>query len=66
MGVHPTDLQDRLRAVLLFNSVGNLFPRMQHVWADAGSTGKLSTALKNALGWTLQILKHPWSGNLTI
>ncbi|THF71063.1 IS5 family transposase [Deinococcus sp. Arct2-2] len=63
--VHPADIQDRSGAVLLFNSVRNLFPRMKHVWADAGYTGKLGKALKDALGWDLEIVKHPWSGNLT-
>ncbi len=63
--VHPADIQDRSGAVLLFNSVRNLFPRMKHVWADAGYTGTLGKTLKDALGWTLEIVKHPWSGNLT-
>ncbi|MFB9991451.1 hypothetical protein ACFFLM_05640 [Deinococcus oregonensis] len=63
--VQPVDIQDRSGAVLLFHSVGNLFPRMKHVWADAGYTGKLGKALKDALGWHLEIVKHPWSGHLT-
>ena len=62
--VHKADSQDRAGAVLLFDKVRNLFPRMQHVWTDAGYTGKLSAAVKQVMGWTLEIVKHPWSGNL--
>ena len=62
--VHEADIQDRAGAVLLFDKVRNLFPRMQHVWADAGYTGKLIAAVKQVMGWTVEIVKHPWSGNL--
>ncbi len=63
--VHEGNLQDRAGAVLLLRDLGNVFPRMQHVWADAGYTGKLGSEMKTHLGWTLEIVKHPWSGNLT-
>ena len=35
---------------------------MTHLWADAGYTGKLAQDIKTHLGWTLEIVKHPWSG----
>ena len=61
--VHRADIQDRASAVLVFNKVRNEFPRMQHVWADAGYTGTLASEVKKQLGWTLEIVKHPWPGN---
>jgi putative transposase len=64
--VHEANIQDRAGAVLLFDKVRNMFPRMQHVWADAGYTGKLIAAVKQVMGWTLEIVKHPWSGNVWI
>jgi len=60
--VHEGNLQDRTGAVLLLRDLPNVFPRMQHVWADAGYTGKLAGEIKTYLGWTLEIVKHPWSG----
>ncbi|MBB5366253.1 transposase [Deinococcus humi] len=61
--VHEADLQDRAGAVRLFEKVRNVFPRMRHVWADAGYTGKLVPAVKQIMGWTLEVVKHPWAGN---
>ncbi|MFC3833663.1 MULTISPECIES: transposase [Deinococcus] len=60
--VHEADIQDRAGAVLLLRDLPNVFPRMQHVWADAGYTGKPAGDIKTYLGWTLEIVKHPWSG----
>ena len=60
--VHEADIQDRTGAVLLLRDLPNVFPRMEHVWADAGYTGKLGGDIKTHLGWTLEIVKHPWSG----
>ncbi|GGR23893.1 hypothetical protein GCM10008957_39610 [Deinococcus ruber] len=34
--VHEASLQDRAGAVLLFDKVRNTFPRLQHIWAEAG------------------------------
>lgn len=62
--VHRADLQDRAGAPLVLNGLGAVFPRMRHVWADAGYTGKLGNTMHKVLGWTLEIVKHPWSGNL--
>jgi len=55
----------RAGAVLL-RDLPNVFPRMTHLWADAGYTGKLAEDIKTHLGWTLEIVKHPLrlAGNL--
>ncbi|WP_189642933.1 IS5 family transposase [Deinococcus piscis] len=60
--VHEADYQDRAGAILLLRDLPNVFPRMQHVWADQGYTGKLGAEISKHLGWTLEIVKHPWSG----
>ncbi|WP_255411737.1 IS5 family transposase [Deinococcus sp. NW-56] len=60
--VHEADIQDRAGAVLLLRDLPNVFPRMGYLWADAGYTGKLAGDIKTHLGWTLEIVKHPWSG----
>jgi len=52
----------RAGAILFLRDLPNVFPRMQHLWADAGDTGKLAGNIKTHLGWTLEIVKHPWSG----
>ena len=48
--VHEADIQDRAGAVLLSAKVQNVFPHIQHVWADAGDTGKLIAAVKQVMG----------------
>lgn len=60
--VHEADIQDRTGAILLLRDLPNVFPRMGHLWADAGYTGKLAGEIKTHLGWTMEIVKHPWSG----
>ena len=60
--VHEADIQDRTGAILLLRDLPNVFPRMGHLWADAGYTGKLAADIKLYLGWTMEIVKHPWSG----
>lgn len=60
--VHEADIRDRMGAILLLRDLPNVFPRMEHLWADAGYTGKLAGEIKPHLGWTMEIVKHPWSG----
>lgn len=52
----------RTGAILLLRDLPKVFPRMQHLWADAGYIGKLAGDIKTALGWTLEIVKPPWPG----
>lgn len=49
-------------AVLLLRALPNIFPHVQQAWADAGNIGNLAGNIKTHLGWTLKIVKHPWSG----
>lgn len=60
--VHEGNLQDRQAAPQVFDGLGEVFPRMQHVWADRGYTGDLIKEVKKTLGWTIEVVKHPWTG----
>jgi putative transposase len=60
--VHAADLQDRDGAVLVLSDLVGRFPRLRHIWADAGYRGKLVLWVSTFLGWTLEIVKHWWAG----
>lgn len=60
--VHPANIQDRDGAVFVLSDLVHRFPRLQHIWADAGYRGKLVQWVKEALGWTVEIVKHWWTG----
>ncbi|MBW3634697.1 MAG: transposase, partial [Chloroflexi bacterium] len=36
-----------------------LFPRLRHVWVDAGCSGKGEDWIRAALGWTVEVVKRP-------
>ena len=59
MIVHPANVQDRDGAPDLLASVRNLYPRLRHVFADAGYAGdKLKRALEGLGNWTIEIVKR--------
>jgi len=60
--VHPASVQDRDGAVLVLSDLLGRFPRLHHVWADAGYRGKLVKWVTETLGWSLEIVKHWWTG----
>jgi transposase len=58
--VHGAEVQDRDGAVPLLASIRSSFPRLRHVFADAGYAGaKLETALAKLGRWTVEIVKRP-------
>jgi putative transposase len=57
--VHPANLQDREGAKLVLVSLAQVYPRIEKVWADQAYTGPLADWIKETLGWTLELLKHP-------
>ena len=57
--VHPADLQDRDGAQLVMAKMQGQWPRLQLVWADAGSAGQLIEWVRNLTGWVLEIVKRP-------
>jgi putative transposase len=57
--VHPADVTDRDGArLLLTKALAATFPRLTHLWADAGYRGALVAWLTDTLGWTVAIVKH--------
>lgn len=56
MVVHSAGIQDREGAKLLLNACKDKFPRLKHIWADAGYSGKLVDWVKEEHGCTLEIV----------
>jgi putative transposase len=59
--IHPADLHDKVGGMLLLASLHILVPRIALVWADTHDQG-LKFWLKEKLGWTLEVVKHWWTG----
>jgi putative transposase len=59
--IHPADLHDKVGGMLLLASLHILVPRIALVWADTHYQG-LKFWLKEKLGWTLEVVKHWWTG----
>ena len=60
--VHPADIMDRDGVKLVLRAgVRTQFPRLRHLWLDAGYNGKgQRQGLDRAdVGWTAQIVPHP-------
>src|SRR5262249_18929303 len=57
--VHPANIQDRDGAKLVFAKAKLLgsWPRMERVWADGGSAGKLIRWVSSFCQWILEIVK---------
>lgn len=56
--VHPANLQDRDGAKLVLEDLGRQFPRLHHLWADQGYTGKLLDWIAAELGWSVTIVER--------
>ena len=59
--VHPADLHDRRGAEALLFGLAARFPLIVLLWADTAYRG-LRQWLADTLGWTLSVVKHPWTG----
>lgn len=60
--VHPANSMDRDGGKLLLpQSIRTQFPRLQHVWLDAGYNGKGKGKdwIEQTSGWTAQLVQHP-------
>jgi len=64
--VHPADLQDRDMAAWVIAPLLSQFPRLRHLWADAGYRGKFVSWVHEQLGWSIEIVKHWWTGLHTV
>ncbi len=59
--VHAANVFDRDGIKMLLEDAGGLFPRMRHLWLDAGYNGKEKGKdwVEKVLGWKAQIVKRP-------
>ncbi len=57
--VHPANVADRDGAKPLLAALGTTFPRLAHLWADAGYQGRFVTWVTDTLGWTVEIVRKP-------
>lgn len=60
--VHSADIMDRDGVkLLLTQTIRAEFPRLRHVWLDAGYNGKGKGKdwIEQTFGWTAQIVQHP-------
>jgi transposase len=60
--VHPANIMDRDGVKLvLADMIRTQFPRLRHVWLDAGynGAGKGKDWIEQTLGWSAQIVAHP-------
>jgi putative transposase len=60
--VHPADIADRNGAKLLLAPLQGQMSRLRHVWGDSAYAGKCAERVRTTLGWTLEIVKHWWTG----
>ena len=57
--VHPADLADREGARMVLDRVGESFPGLRHLWADAGYRGAdLRRWITEGLGLSLEIVQR--------
>jgi putative transposase len=59
---HPAALADRDGAKRLLAPLRGHLPRLQHIWGDSAYAGKCAEWVQTTLGWTLEIVKHWWTG----
>jgi putative transposase len=57
--VHPANIPDREGAKLVLADLVGIFPRLGHVWLDAGYAGALTTWIERHLGWRTEIVRRP-------
>jgi transposase len=38
------------------------YPRLHHLWVDAGSRGRFVAWVKAPLGWSVEVVQHWWTG----
>jgi putative transposase len=57
--VHTAALQDRAGVPLLLEGAAEQFPRIELVWVDQGYTGTGKAWIEHALGWSVEVVRHP-------
>jgi putative transposase len=59
LGVLPANIQDRDGAKHVLAPLIGRMPRLTRLWADGGYTGSLVDWVREAAGWTLEIVAKP-------
>jgi transposase len=57
--VHAANISDRNAVSLVLAGLAVLFPRLRHLWVDAGYSGKGADWVRATLGWTVEVVKRP-------
>ncbi len=57
--VHAADITDRNAVHLVLAGLTTVFPRLRHLWVDAGYSGKGAAWIRETLGWTVEVVKRP-------
>ena len=57
--VHPADVSDRDGAVQVLETVPTRYPRLAHLWVDAGYAGKTVTWIEQTLGLSVTVVRKP-------
>jgi transposase len=60
--VHAADVQDRDGGRLVLEAIAPHFPRLRHLWVDAGYRGQFVSWVQLTLGWNVQVVQHWWTG----
>jgi transposase len=60
--VHAADIQDRDGGQLVLAGLATRFPRLQHIWVDAGYRGRFVEWVGQTLGWSVEVVQHWWTG----
>lgn len=63
--VHAADIADRDGGKLLleaFEPDRARFALLRHLWVDAGYRGRFVDWVKTTLGWSVEVVKHWWTG----
>lgn len=61
--VHAADVQDRDGGQLVLTGLGDDYPRLAHLWVDAGYRGRFVKWVERTLGWRVKVVQHWWTGS---
>jgi putative transposase len=57
--VHPANIADRDGALLVLDGQNRCFPRVRHLWVDAGYRGRCKEWIERTLGWSVTVVQRP-------
>lgn len=57
--VHAAGVSDRDGAKQVLAGLNVRFPRLHHIWLDAGYQGPLTDWIETELGWTVEVVRRP-------